>query len=99
MYAMQIAQEWPRSFFRNLDSALTMDSVYNDLQGEEVRVMFSMRQASAFSPNLSVTANPLVSWLPCIFVNSEVVLWVSDGSPFLRLYWVSQALPLLMQFS
>ena len=48
-----------------------------------------MQSANNFSPNLSVTANPPVSWLPYTFVNSEVMLWVSDGNPFLRLYRLS----------
>ena len=61
---------------------------YNDLQREDVAVMF-MRQPTAYSSNLSVTANPPVSWLPHIFINSEVVLWVTDGNPFLRLYRMS----------
>ena len=65
-----------------------MDWIYNDLQREEVTVRF-MRQPTAFSSNLSVTANPPVSWLSHVFANSEVVLWVTDGNPFLRLYQVS----------
>ena len=63
--------------------ALTMEALYIELRGEDVLLRLSTQSANNFSPRLSVTANSPASWLPYTFVNSEVVLWVSDGRPLL----------------
>lgn len=66
-----------------------MDSVYSVLHGGQAMISSTMQRANSFSPSLSVTANPPVRWLPHTFVNPEVVLWVTDGADFLRLYRLS----------
>lgn len=63
-----------------------MDSVYSFVYRAEHETNVSMFRATSFPPSLFVTANPAVRWLPYLFMNTEVMLWVTDGRDLLRLY-------------